>query len=72
MTKIDVVAQASYPVSLPSGRHLAPGEVARGIERSPEIETSLLVGFLREVEPLIETSPRKPRAEIARDDNQED
>ena len=71
MTKIDVVGQAPYPVPISTGRHIAPGEIARGIERTPEVETSLLVGFLREVAPL-ETPTRKPRAETARDDNQED
>ena len=76
MTKIDVVAQATYPVSLPNGRHLYPGEIARKIDRTPEIETSLQVGFLRDVTPqptsTKEETQRKPRAEIARDENQEE
>jgi hypothetical protein len=77
MTKIDVVAQATYPVPITYGRHLFPGEIARRIERTPEIEAQLKLGFLRETQPLPETipekenTPRKPRAELARDENQE-
>jgi len=76
MTKIDVVAQATYPIPITYGRHLVPGEIARKIERTPEIESQLKLGFLREIQPLLEVipekeTPRKPRADIARDENQE-
>lgn len=78
MNKIDVVAQAPYPVPLPSGAHLEPGGIARKIDRTPEVETQIELGFLREVDPSNipsvkeEITPRKPRAEVARDENQED
>lgn len=78
MTKIHVVAQAPYPVAIDSGRHLAPGEIAR-IEKTPEVESQLTLGFLREIPARIEvpsekeeTTTRKPRATVAREESQED
>ncbi len=80
MTKIKVVAQAPYPVAVDSGRHLLPGEVAT-IERTPEVESQLTLGFLRQVREVIvetpspkeDTSSRKPRAATpARETPQED
>lgn len=75
-TKIDVVAQAPYPVALDSGRHLLPGEIAKNIELTPEVESQLKLGFLREVAripelPSTKESTQKPRANPARE-NQDD
>lgn len=76
-TKITVVGQAPYPVAVDSGRHIAPGEIAKGIDRSSEVESLLTLGLLREVAEIIATPspkevPLKPRADKARDENQED
>ena len=59
MRKITVVAQAPYPVALPNGRHVAPGEVAKDVD-ADAITDELALGFLREVAPSIEEkTPQK-------------
>lgn len=78
---IEVVAQAPYPVCVTNGRHFAPGEFGE-TERTPEVESLLTLGLLREVirnlppeipavEEVKEPS-RKPRAVAAPDPDQED
>lgn len=73
MRKITVVAQAPYPVPLPNGRHLLPGEIAKDID-ADAIESELAIGFLREVAklPAEEKTPTRTPGTKSREDNKDD
>lgn len=68
MTKVTVVAQAPYPVSVDSGRHLEPGEIA-SVNRTPAVEEAFVTGFLREVPEA--AKPQRTPAPSARDENKD-
>lgn len=48
MTKLTVVNSAPYPVALPNGRHLSPGEIAL-VPDSEELRSLQKLGLLRVV-----------------------
>ena len=68
---ITVVCTASYPVPIASGRHIAPGEVAK-TEKSDAVERDIQNGLLAEAIKPEKTPTRKSEPSTALDDLEHD